>query len=131
MTFRPGTLRSTPARQRIQGHAVASKEEVWVSNSLTKYGWEYIYQQPFFGGRSWSGGFVVDFIVFTVPLHTPLWVNGEYWHSSAQAERDRLNQLLLRSRVHGYAESKTLWGEDLIDQEETDKSILKMFGRNK
>jgi hypothetical protein len=118
-----------PEVMTVQGRVVDSKEEYWVSRSLLKYGWNFGYQVAFFGGWQTSGGFVVDFIVETVPLPTPLWVNGEYWHSGAQAERDRLNQLLLQSRVKGYLEAKTVWGEDLTDQDETDKTILRLFGR--
>lgn len=130
MSFQPQVIRSAPARPVIQGHVVASTEEVFVANSLSKYGWGYLYQESFFGGRNYSGGFVVDFIVMTLPLKTPVWVNGEYWHSGAQAERDKLNQILLQSRLSGYAPAVTFWGEQLISQEETDKIVLQTFGRN-
>lgn len=124
-------MSDSPAPVIIQGHVVASKEEIYVATALQRYGWDYIYQQPFFGGWQVSGGFSADFIVITVPLPTPLWVNGEYWHSGAQAERDRLNQALLQSRVKGYLPAQTLWGEQLEDQDAADQAILKMFGRNK
>lgn len=121
-----------PEIMMVKGRVVDSKEEWFVSNSLTKYGWEFIYQQPYFGGWMVSGGFVVDFLVITVPLPTPLWVNGEYWHSGVQAERDALHQTLLQSRLRGqYLPAKTLWAEDLSDQDESDKSVLAMFGRQR
>jgi len=121
-----------PVEERIviQGHVVASKEELWVATSLTRFGWTFDYQVPFFGGWMIAGGFVVDFVVHTVPLLTPLWINGEYWHKGAQAERDRVNQALLVSRIRGYFPALELWGEQLTDENETEKSVLKMFGRN-
>jgi len=120
---------AAPERVIIQGHVVASKEEGFVASALKRFGWDFVYQQPFFGGRQIAGGFVVDFLVITAPLPTPVWVQGEYWHSGAQAERDKLNQALLRSKIKGYAPAVDLWGENLSDQDETDQTILKVFGR--
>jgi len=30
---------------------------------------------------------VLDFLVLTVPLSTPLWVNGEYWQAASRTAR--------------------------------------------
>jgi len=120
-----------PGLMLVLGQPVDSKEEYFVSISLIKYGWVFDYQVPFFGGKNKSGGFVMDFIVHTVPKFTPLQVNGEYWHSGAQADRDKLNDALLHSRLRGqYMETVTLWGSQLTDQDETDKAILEKVGRN-
>lgn len=116
-------------RPTVQGIVIGSQEELRVAIALDKYNWTFEYQEPFFGGHTRSGGFVVDFIVHTVPLWTPLWVHGEYWHQGAQLERDKLNEVLLRSRLRGYGMGVTLWGKDLETQDEANQAILREFGR--
>lgn len=38
------------------------------------------YQVPRFGGQSVRGGTVIDFVIYTVPHPTALYVDGPYWH---------------------------------------------------
>lgn len=114
----------------IQGKS-ASDIEMRVAISLDKFGWEYGFQVGVMGGRQVRGGQVVDFLVETRPLPTPLYVMGEYWHGGIQAERDKLMIALLSSAFHGqFAQPEVVWGKDLQTQEECDSTILKIFGRN-
>ena len=114
----------------IQGKS-ASDIEMRVAISLEKYNWEFVFQAGIMGGRQVRGGQVVDFIVETRPLPTPLYVYGRYWHGSLQAERDRLMIILMKSKYrHAFAPPEIVWGEQLETQEMSDQTILKLFGRN-
>ena len=69
----------------IRGIQAGSKEEYWASLALEKIekneGYRWQYQVPIWGGRSVSGGLVIDFIVYTPGQ--PSWVSpmGRYWHT--------------------------------------------------
>ena len=79
---------------------------------------EYIFQVDFLGGRSLAGGMVVDFLVKTVPLSTPCWINGDYWHSGAAWERDKLKQAMLYSLTSSECNRPiTFWGQDTETKE--------------
>ncbi len=112
----------------IQGIAPDSVEEWRVANSLTKYGWEYIYQYPINGGRNLRGGSIPDFLVMTHPKNTALYVQGEYWHGSKQQEEDELEQAFAFGPLQLLIEVVT--GDQLKTQEESDSTILGIFGRN-
>jgi hypothetical protein len=74
---------------------------------------------------------VIDFLVETVPLPTPLYVMGEYWHGNAQAEKDKFMIALMSSAFHGSMNPpEILMGDDLQTQDESDKAVLELFGRN-
>lgn len=113
----------------IQGKS-ASDIEYRVAISLDKFKWEYTFQAGLMGGRQLRGGTVVDFLVKTTPLETPLYIMGEYYHGGVQAERDKLTMALLSSAYHGmYANPEVLLGQDLQTQEASDQAVLKLFGR--
>lgn len=115
----------------VQGKG-ATDIEARVAISLTKFGWDFQFQEGVMGGRSLRGGQVVDFMVQTLPLPTPLYVNGEYFHGSAVAERDKLLRDMLYSYMHGQINPPVVvWGDQLQTQEESDKTILNLFGRNR
>ena len=112
----------------IQGMVPASVEEFRVANSLTKLGWDYIYQASVMGGRNLRGGQVIDFLVETVPVQTALYVQGEYWHRSATEQKDKLMQDITFGTLKLLVEVVT--GDQLETQEESDSVILKIFGRS-
>ena len=78
----------------IRGIKAASKEEYWVSLALTRIeeysglGWEY--QVPIYGGRTRSGGNVVDFIVYTPGRDTWLDPMAAYYHTGRNEDRDQM-----------------------------------------
>jgi hypothetical protein len=113
----------------VQGKS-ATDIELRVAISLDKFNWEYTFQYGVLGGRQLRGGSVIDFLVQTAPLPTPLYIMGEYWHGNKQAERDKLMMSLLSSAFHGtFNEPEVLMGTDLQTQEESDEAVLKLFGR--
>lgn len=94
-----------PEVQPIQGMMPDSKEEYWVALALYRLNLDFEFQYQLFGGRKYKGGQVVDFWVFTVPLPTPIFVQGWYFHyATAEKEaQSKLNLMYLESRLRGKA----------------------------
>jgi hypothetical protein len=61
-----------------------------------------MYQYAILGGRNLRGGLILDFLVFTVPTSTPLFVQGDYWHHQTKDKNARFKmieaQRVLKSR---------------------------------
>lgn len=102
----------------IQGKRVASKQEARVAVALEIIGWRYIYQKGFFGGRSTPGGIVVDFLVKTPVVSTPLLVQSRYWHIIIDRKDTDLYQLAKIRGLPNLADPVELWDYELqsIDQ---------------
>jgi hypothetical protein len=67
------------ARYTVLGKKATSYE--WnVAQALDAIGMGYDFQVSYWGGRSLAGGMVLDFLLYTAPLPTPVWVNGDIWH---------------------------------------------------
>jgi len=113
----------------IQGQAPRSKEEWRVGQALDKYGWEYIYQYDVLGGKRLRGGQVIDFLVYTVPKPTALYIEGRYYHGSKGEAQDNL----LKAYAFGLLQLvvEILTDDQLETQEEADSQIIRIFGRNK
>jgi len=92
----------------------ASSYEYNFALALDYWGLEYEFQQDFFGGRNILGGMVIDFIVYTVPLPTPCWINGEYAHGSGERkEQDFLQQSQINMQFAGaMLPAKIFWGDE-------------------
>ena len=112
----------------IQGLTPDSVEEWRVSQSLDKYGWEYTYQDPVMGGRNLRGGQIIDFLVSTVPTPTALYVQGPYYHGTKQEQKDKLLQSISFGILNYLVE--VVETEELETQEESDSTILNLFGRS-
>jgi hypothetical protein len=110
----------------------ASDLEYNTAIALTSLGWDFVFQVPFFGGRNVSNGFVVDFIVGTVPLPTPLSIEGAYWHTNQQREEDKLIEDLFNSVLSSqYAQLVRFEEDDCKTVQLARISVLKEFGRAK
>jgi hypothetical protein len=116
-------------RKEIRGMAVGSTYEANVADALDALGWKYWYQYQVAGGRERRGGMVVDFIVWTRPAATPLWVNGRYWHAR-RGEQDRLQQARLKQLIKfPTRDPLTLWDEDCMTFEDAYSFLLAALGR--
>jgi hypothetical protein len=75
----------------IRGIKAGSKEEYWISLALDRIqeasgiGWDY--QVSIFGGRSRSGGLVIDFVVYTPGRQTWISPMGKYWHTGKHEDQ--------------------------------------------
>ena len=94
----------------------ASSYEYNVGAALDYYKLEFLFQVDYWGGRRFRGGIVVDFLVFTKPLPTPIWVQGEYWHSGSRAAIDRL-QMAIVEQMGNTARPLAWYGEDCATYE--------------
>jgi len=102
----------------------ASSYEWNVAWALEQAGLEYIFQVDYLGGRRLMGGLVVDFLVKTAPLSTPLWVNGDYWHTGKQATEDEMKKAMLYSMTsHECNKAVTFWGKDCSTKEAALSSV--------
>jgi len=90
----------------------ASDIEWRVALALEKLHLHYIYQYALMGGRTTRGGIVLDFLVLTQPLSTPLDVRGEYWHQPKHRIEDDLGLALAMSRGR-FAEPVIIYGGQL------------------
>lgn len=120
---RPKTPKPPETGYQVQNKH-ASLYEWRVAKALDRLKLEYIFQQPIMGGRTLRGGFIIDFLVLTAPLPTPMWVHGEYWHVGKQQSVDDLQQAILRSAfAMTYGEPVILWGEKLQTDEDAYRAV--------
>jgi hypothetical protein len=84
---KPKVVKPKPQMGLIQGRTPGSSLEWNVSQALDALGWSYRYQYSIAGGsQGLPGGQVLDFLVYTPGLPTPLNVNGRYWHTGIHAD---------------------------------------------
>ena len=84
-----------PEMQPVNGIMPDSKEE-WrsiLALDYLKLGYQFHYAM--FGGRNRTGGAEIDILAETVPLKTPIFINGAYWH-----KKDDFKQNLQVSRIN-------------------------------
>ena len=68
----------------IQGQQPGSQLEYRISKGLDMLKLDYRYQYSIGGGRLFRGGYVIDFLVYTHPLPTPVEALGDYWHGGTK-----------------------------------------------
>lgn len=98
----------------VQGQMPDSKEEFYFALALERLELKFIFQFEIFDGRERRGGQVVDFLVYTAPLPTPVYINGEYWHR----DRDKDEYKIARAKMYfkGNAQDPVvIWAKDLQD----------------
>ncbi len=127
MAQQTGKWAAAPVRQAeyIIQNQEASSYEYNFAKALERWGLEYEFQQDFFGGRNILGGMVIDFIVYTAPLPTPCWVNGEYAHGSGERkEQDFLQQTMINTQFSGaMLPAKIFWGDDTATYEDAVQAV--------
>lgn len=97
----------------VQGQMPDSIQEWRVAKALDYYKLEYIFQYEVFGGR-FTGGQLIDFLVFTKPLPTPIYVQGDYWHRGEKAQQDQLKQAKIKGLFNGQInEAVEIWEHEI------------------
>lgn len=105
----------------VQGNKATDLE--WrVAVALERLRIPYMFQYALLGGQRRRGGLVVDFLVFTAPLSTPLEVMGGYWHRSGQRREDRLKEAMVR-HLGNFAEMVYLWEGELQTLNDAYKAV--------
>ena len=102
----------------IQGQVPDSKEEWWVAKALNRIGIPYTYQYPVHGGRQ-RGGYMIDFLVQTVPLATMVEPVGNHWHTGELGADDKKRQADVETAMQAIARTPilNLWIPDMLDEE--------------
>jgi len=91
----------------------ATAPEWRVAQALNRRGIGYDYQKEIMGGRD-PGGVVLDFYVYTVPLPTPMNVNGDYWHRLSKNYSDTLKEARTNAAMGQSANQMVVvWERDL------------------
>lgn len=102
----------------------ASSYEYNFAAALDSFGMGYLFQVDYMGGRKLLGGLVLDFLVFTRPLPTPVWINGEYWHQGGRTNVDFLQQTALLQLFGGrIAPAKIYWGKDVGTYDDARRTV--------
>ncbi len=92
----PRSLVSKSEEHTIAG-SKATNIEWYVAVALERLHLPFIFQYALMGGRTTRGGIVLDFLVLTDPLSTPLDIRGDYWHQPKQRIEDDLGLALAMS----------------------------------
>lgn len=112
----------------IQGRLAGSKNEWYVSIALDRLGLDYRFQMPIGGGRMFRGGYILDFLVYTAPLPTPLEVLGTYWHGGTKD--DVTFRFANIARILGsYArEPVEIWENECMSAEQAYETLSRRIG---
>lgn len=98
------------APYQVQG-GNASSYEYNIAEGLYKIDLPFIFQYELLGGRRFRGGMIIDFLILTRPLTTPLFVNGDYWHRNSEKEYQQ--KLIVEQELRGQANPVLIaWGKD-------------------
>jgi hypothetical protein len=102
----------------IQGKVVDSKEELWIGRALDRLNIPYTYQYQVMGGRA-RGGYLIDFLVHTVPLATMIEPIGNHWHTGELGSDDKKRQADIEDIMRDIARTPILnmWIPDMLDSE--------------
>jgi len=86
----------------ILGQVADSKDEWWVSLALEKIvaetGWTWDYQVPVYGGRTRSGGNIIDFLVHNPGRWTILDPMGRWFHTGRREDRRQMQEVARRKK---------------------------------
>lgn len=110
----------------IQGQVPDSKQEWWIAKALNRIGIPYTYQYPVGGGRT-RGGYLVDFVVMTVPLATMIEPIGNHWHTGEMGADDRKRQADVEEAMQDFCRIPilNLWIPDLLDEDTVFQRLVK------
>jgi hypothetical protein len=90
-----------PPPATLQGKPIGSVHEWRFALALMYYKLEFMYQLDINGGRTRRGGQVLDFMVLTRPLYTPVHIVGLYWHDQSNKLDDELRRYSLMDQYRG------------------------------
>lgn len=102
-SYHPKKDAEPPMPAMWDGKTIGSVQEWrWILASLY-YKVEFIYQMDIKGGRSIAGGQVLDFMMITKPLMTPVSIKGKYWHSGKVEVEDIIREATIAELYKGQA----------------------------
>ena len=107
----------------LNGIKVDSINEYYVGQALEKLGLEYAYQY-YSGGAGLRGSQIIDFLVYTDPKPTPLYVHGDYWHGGQYAQETELKESLINSKMRGtWNMAVVIWEHECETEEQAYNAV--------
>jgi hypothetical protein len=118
-----------PPMGMIQGQLPASKAEWRVHLALTYIlKLDFIYQWTINGGRVQAGGQLVDFMIMTKPLMTPMWPEGSYWHDGSNRLQDEFKYQQVQQIYAGRIMPNVIIKSELITSARVAAMLLRREG---
>jgi len=114
-----------PEMREVQGKMPESMLEWILALGLDRLKTRYTFQYDVAGGRSRRGGQVIDFMVWTVPLPTPLLAQGDYWHGGVKGSEDAFKLAEIVRFFKGQVRTPVLVWEHEAPDVEAAVTILK------
>lgn len=112
----------------VHGIKVDSINEYNVALALDAMKLEYAYQY-YFGEIGLRGLQIIDFLVYTDPKPTPLFVHGEYWHTATYSQETALKEMNLSARMRGtWAEPVIIWEHECETEEDALNAVRQRLG---
>jgi hypothetical protein len=99
----------------INGQLAGSTLEWHLALGLWRAKFQFGYQVPVGGGSLFRGGLIIDFVVYTVPMQTPLEALGDYWHGGVKDDIRWREARMKRLMGNGYADPLFVWEHQAID----------------
>lgn len=112
----------------VKGVKVDSINEYNCALALDSLKLEYAYQY-FIGGAGLRGSQIIDFLVYSNPKPTPLFVHGEYWHGTTNLQETALKEADLNARMRGtWADAVIIWEHECETKESAAKAVKEKLG---
>lgn len=99
--------------QVIKGVTAGSTEEARLAVALDTLHMPYQYHVRLWGGTQRRGGLVMDFVVLTKPLPTPVEVQGSYWHTGQHADPFDVQRINAAYAGWRYQRVVEIWDNEL------------------
>jgi hypothetical protein len=129
--MRPTIIKDVQEVGLIAGQKAGSSLEWVVAQALWKLKFVFDYQVSVNGGRM-RGGTVIDFLVHTAPLYTPLYSHGEYWHKGRNGMDDDLTIANVKRGLARMGISATepviVWGAECPNVDAATRVLQKRLG---
>jgi hypothetical protein len=107
----------------VQEKPVDSINEYYVAMALDELGFEYQYQK-YVGIPGVRGLIIIDFLVYTIPKPTPLFVHGTYWHTGKKKAESEFQIAALNQRMRGtWAEAVIIWENECESVEDAKNAL--------
>ena len=101
----------------VQGIMPDSKEEYWFARALDYLQINYIFQYSI-GMKRVRGWQIIDFLVYTAPLPTPVFIHGEYWHGGVKRAESEYKRKMVDKMLAGHANPTVIiWTAELPNPE--------------
>ena len=120
--------RQSDAELTVHGIKVDSINEKFVALALDAMKLDYAYQY-YLGGVGIRGSQIIDFLVYTNPKPTPLFVHGAYWHTATYSQETALKEADLNARMRGtWADAVIIYEHECETEEDAARTVRQKLG---